>query len=613
MKLPAALEPWRAWLVLFPPDMAPALGELLLQLHPAVGLLRPARRPVADQPAGLGDIVRRGHYHRLLATEWLMADDLPDEFLRRAASGELLFAGPAPDNHRQAQRSVALFDAGPGQLGEPRLAHLALFILLARRAQDSNVRFEWGVIQRPGLLHADTGLKGMQDLLGARTLASASDTNSDAWTKALDELDVPPTDCWLMAGPGARGPRQVGATVAVHRELLAYSLRVRVREGRQQRDINLALPDQNACIRLLRDPFIALARQDNQRRTKLRPSLKYPPRFAINGAYLAVGLVDRDIMLAHVPDKVSATPGRVRRHATASGDRVLGICVLKRHCGIVAADGDTLRFTKFPGKLFNDAGIICPRPERDQFAAVLGMGRWLPTFFFNGYLDSAHCERVLMLDTAQRLVSFECALEYSKRTEKNKVAPAAGFVPIADNVIGIDQFDGKLVFASASGGKIDFYAMAAHVRKPELIFTVRAEGKRLLFGEGTKWRANSKRALFAVERDDGAWWVGTAGEGKVIHVATGATVIGVARRDAGEHSVPCLLVLAKDRHVIALIGGDGHVDVVRSAPPIAQASYDAKGDNLAWISHADHRLTVKKLFAEKPLVEVIPKEADSVD
>ncbi len=43
--------------------------------------------------------------------------------------------GRNPPTAKTSLRSVALFDAGPAQLGEPRLAHLALFILLARRAE----------------------------------------------------------------------------------------------------------------------------------------------------------------------------------------------------------------------------------------------------------------------------------------------------------------------------------------------------------------------------------------------------------------------------------------------------------------------------------------------
>ena len=106
--LPTALEPWTSWLTLFPPDLAPAVGALLLRLHPLIGKLSTATLKRGSEPEGIGNIVRRGNYERLLMTEWLVADAEPDEFLRRAGSGELLFNGPEPAVHQRSLHSVAL-------------------------------------------------------------------------------------------------------------------------------------------------------------------------------------------------------------------------------------------------------------------------------------------------------------------------------------------------------------------------------------------------------------------------------------------------------------------------------------------------------------------------
>jgi len=118
MQLPATLEPWRPWLALFPADLVEPVGAMLLQLHPKIGRLDSAVLRTNDMPIGVGDIVRRGHYERLLMSEWMVADSEPDEFVRRAGSGELLFTGPVPDTRKRSRRSVALFDAGPSQLGK---------------------------------------------------------------------------------------------------------------------------------------------------------------------------------------------------------------------------------------------------------------------------------------------------------------------------------------------------------------------------------------------------------------------------------------------------------------------------------------------------------------
>lgn len=95
------------------------MGGLLSRVHPLLGPIR--EQDTAGQPEfeGLGDLRRRGNYEHLLATEWLLADELPDEFLRRAASGEHLFLAPARQAHRANRLTIALFDAGPRQLGAP--------------------------------------------------------------------------------------------------------------------------------------------------------------------------------------------------------------------------------------------------------------------------------------------------------------------------------------------------------------------------------------------------------------------------------------------------------------------------------------------------------------
>jgi hypothetical protein len=156
-QLPPLLQPWTAWLSLFPDDLAQTLGQLLLRLQPLLGPLHRHSARMAVEPAGIGDIVRRGSYDRLLASEWALADSVPEEFLRRAANGELLFMGPEPANSETSLRCVALFDAGPAQLGEPRLAHLALFILLARRAELAGAAFHWGILQQPAVLYQEHG------------------------------------------------------------------------------------------------------------------------------------------------------------------------------------------------------------------------------------------------------------------------------------------------------------------------------------------------------------------------------------------------------------------------------------------------------------------------
>lgn len=64
-----------------------------------------------------------------------MATEVPDEFLRRAAAGEHGFLALASRRPPETRRCVALLGTGPDALGAPRLAHLALLVVLSARAQ----------------------------------------------------------------------------------------------------------------------------------------------------------------------------------------------------------------------------------------------------------------------------------------------------------------------------------------------------------------------------------------------------------------------------------------------------------------------------------------------
>ena len=67
------------------------LGPWLQRLSLAMGPLRAERHLGSGNPDGVGGLSRRGTYERLLVSEWLFADELPDEFARRAAMQEHLF------------------------------------------------------------------------------------------------------------------------------------------------------------------------------------------------------------------------------------------------------------------------------------------------------------------------------------------------------------------------------------------------------------------------------------------------------------------------------------------------------------------------------------------
>src|ERR1700751_3916310 len=111
--LPRPLQPWQTWLGWFDAELAQQIGEMVRRLSDLLGTAPSVSRHGQQEPDGLGDLRSRGSYERLLATEWLLADELPEEFLRRAAASEHLFLAPRLRAARVERSVVALFDCRP--------------------------------------------------------------------------------------------------------------------------------------------------------------------------------------------------------------------------------------------------------------------------------------------------------------------------------------------------------------------------------------------------------------------------------------------------------------------------------------------------------------------
>jgi hypothetical protein len=139
--LPAALSPWSKQLSIFPPELSLAIGPLVQRIAAAIDPLHVEDLPGADDPDGFDGLTNRGSYDRLIVSDWLLADELPEEFERRAAMREHLFLKTARRERAHGLGSIVLFDCGPDQLGSPRLAHLALLIVLLRRAERARGNF----------------------------------------------------------------------------------------------------------------------------------------------------------------------------------------------------------------------------------------------------------------------------------------------------------------------------------------------------------------------------------------------------------------------------------------------------------------------------------------
>lgn len=256
--LPPPLAPWSRELSRFDREVALDLGAIVRRVASLVGSPNPMRRGEGDVD-GFDGIAQRGPYDRLLHSEWLLADELPDEFSRRAAMNEHTFFELARQHPVQHPLTVALFDSGPSQLGPPRLVHLAALIVLARRAAAAEARFRWGVLQRPeSPMLEDVREPEIEMLLASRTTRETAENDLDLWQKNL--LDQSIGELWLV-GPSrlAQFPfvrkqwlLEVEDVLRVDRRQVSVSLR---HDTRREPPAILDLPSQKNSAQLLTRPF----------------------------------------------------------------------------------------------------------------------------------------------------------------------------------------------------------------------------------------------------------------------------------------------------------------------------------------------------------------------
>ncbi|MDI2126622.1 hypothetical protein [Yinghuangia seranimata] len=254
--LPPALAPWAAQLAFLVPELAVSLGPLIRRLDTEMASPLVAPSPQGEF-AGYGGITRRGKPELLLASEWALADEVGDEFLRRAVDGELLHLAHEFTEPKHTGTVVALVDAGPYTAGAARLVQLAGLVVLGRRAEargaDLCVRVlgdEPGRELRGGLAEV---------LAGWVRLRRPAAWSAEAVAEAFETLD-PDDEAWVFAPPMWTGTTDRAAAIAARGRLVTAvesawtesgASAVRVAVGTSD-PFDLPLPPPDLALRTLR-------------------------------------------------------------------------------------------------------------------------------------------------------------------------------------------------------------------------------------------------------------------------------------------------------------------------------------------------------------------------
>lgn len=597
--LPPALRPWSAQLSLFPEELALSLGPHVARLSAAVGALRPRGEASGGEPMGYDGLARRGTYERLLLTEWLYADEAPEEFIRRAAFGEHAFLKPSFRQPQGARRSVALLDAGPDQLGTPRLAHLALLVVLARRAEAAGAAFEWGVLQSEPGKGTFSGLTvaSANAWLFARSAEPVTGERLAAWREVL-KLGSAPEDGWLV-GPArlARFPESSGFSRVEVDEVVAPGARrlsVQVRHAvRPAREVALELPPAEECVRLLRDPFasrnvvapVSLSRTGPVRQL----------RMSCDGRRLLMLRADGGATVQALPQSPRMTPPKPRHFHLPEGHTMVavgwrprgGLVALTEHEGILVVHGSIVApgargAARFPREQY--VGRLPQAPAKDGAPGTVLS------------LVEAGAERLLVRDAQGGVFALG---------HPTSAAPAA--VAVAEKVTAFAQVRHRAVWVSRASGESGNEVGLGVWEQGHLRHVPLGSGDADAFFGHAQGLGHPDAGLFAMRHRPGTWRVLLAHGHVDLNVPVGSRVVGVS---VLPHPVPepALLLLGEDRRTFSLMGASETRTLLSASDSVAQVVVSHGLPAFAWLT-VKGEVVVWSLSHSTLLYRALPPEA----
>jgi hypothetical protein len=549
-ELPSALAPWETELRLFAPDVARSLSDLVPRIDAALGARPSASQDANGEPDGYDGLTKRGPYTRLLASEWLLATELPHEFLRRATMGEHSFLALARSAGRVGRCITALFDAGPSQLGAPRIGQLALLVVLARRARCARAELRWGVIQRAEVF-VGLDAASVRALLSSRTAAPPSAADLARWDAALPKGRE---EQWLVGGRALAEHRGSAALITLEDVDDPSAARIALRRTRKgsTTEIALDLPSSDACVRLLRDPFA-------QARAPLvtGPGSFVGARilFSSDGRRLLVRLASGPLLAYPVPSSPRASPGKHARFLPFDEHHVVSTDWRRGHWCVVTQSGPLLRVS-IVGKRGGNA-----RPPRSCFAS----SNFLAPFDSSAPLAPL----VERMDGALTFVHPSGAVDIVHTLYRRSQAIAVA--RYRESRIGI--------FADEKGepfvGHLD--PAGKPLRHPHSLPLPRS-GCAMRLGFALH-EANPELGLLAVRARDGRWIVHTKSASIFVTEPPGFTCIAPAEGGA-------LIGFTGEKRQLVLVGPSGTKVIADAAARIVDACASSMKAHIAYVTEA---------------------------
>jgi hypothetical protein len=607
MNYPRALTPWAEYLNIFPREVSLALGSMVQRIALAIGSMRSHSQNHSGDIDGFDGINRRGSYEKLVASEWLLADELPDEFARRAVMGEHLFLELARREPSASRVSLAIFDAGPNQLGGPRIAHLAALIALARRAEAAGARFGWGIAQQtdkpifPGVSTTE-----VMHLLGARDSGETSAEDIDAWrARVADwrELD----DFWLIGGSRlARFASHRGLSRVCVEDLFdpdSNRLRLTVqRVSQAPRQIELELPDERACSRLLRDPFEEAVPAPLGIKSSLAPASNLI--FSSNSASVFARSANGGVIAFPVPNSPRAKVGKPKFYRPRDGRTVAAVGRLGKAQVLITAHNNLLNF-----EYVNKRSAAISEGKYKSIYEKIDFQAPAP----QGPLQSCHR---LLLEPARKseaLVIDGRGSLFQLRQPNKLDHPEPGIVGslwlVASQVLAIAPVYSRVAYVGCDNAKSQWRVVSMSNDTLYLDLPFEETPGKAFFGYGAIL-THVTFGFLGVEKNAHTWVIFSA-DGESYHPRPeGTQVVGVSfiMPHEGRRKVePALLLLEEDRRTLTLRGITQSQRFHTAPAPIEQISASTSAPYLAY-STTEGEVVVYSLLAKSRLGNFLTEE-----
>lgn len=599
MNLPPSLAQWAGYLRIFPEEVSLALGPIIQRVSMLIGSPQPRLNEMEGEPDGFDGLNRRGSYERLLLSEWMLADELEDEFMRRAVMGEHLFLNRAHSSPVGTRASLALFDAGPSQLGSPRIAHIAALIVLANRADSAGSTFSWGVLQQPETpAYRDVNAGNILTLLAARNHREVSNTEITAWEEQLatwSGLD----DVWLIGGKRlSRIQTEKRSSRLYVEDILEpgkreLALSCNSASGLTS-EVTLELPPKKIGTRILRDPFAATVPkiQKVTASTYTGSSLL----FDVTGTKLFTRTAKWGVTAFNVPNSPRAGTGLPRSYRTRKWQPVCAVGKVRRAIALISPEERLIHLEyckQAPIKL--PPGIYTGYNSNVFFMPSADDGPLMPCFSlpWDG--------EIAAVDGAGSLFRFS-RLKGTPKFLGSK--PLSGTVHlIATDVLAVNMLNSRLVYVGREWPDNEFRIVAIG-DKITRNTPLEEKALRAFFGPPSKLD-HPDFGLLALEQSEFQWVVISEKGQKVLVKPSGAKVFGVLA-DQRSGTEPGLLALEDNLQTVTLNGRNWRREIFHAHAPVEHIALCQREPYIAY-STVNGEIVIYSLKHHADLCRYLPE------